>query len=170
MCMKKIMGIICLEMIIFIALIYYIQNRSYPLIEAQDLNIRVVHITGAINQPGTYKVKDTMTLNELIAYAGPLLPSADLSHIQLFETIEKQAYHIPFYKSVEEQKKNTYKVNLNEANITLLKTIPGMTDVRLEHFLAYRVQVKIIYDIKELLNVKYIGQKTFDEMSDYVTV
>ena len=64
----------------------------------------------------------------------------------------------------------TFPVNLNTATLEQLDTVPGIGEVIAERILAYRESVGQFQTVEELLNVKGIGEKTLQEMREYLTV
>ena len=63
-----------------------------------------------------------------------------------------------------------FPVDLNTADATLLDTVPGIGDVIAGRIIEYRNSVGKFKTVDELLNVKGIGEKTLEEMRDYLTV
>lgn len=167
--MKKVVLLLVMEILIFLSLIFYI-NKSNDDIKHTTAEVLVaVEIQGAIKQPGFYWLPKDISVAELIYFAGGLLPNADIKQINLHEKIAEKMYDIPYFKT-SSQSDYIVKINLNQATIDQLRTIPSMSSQRLENFIAYRVKVKTIYQIEELLNVAGIGEATFEKMKLYVTV
>ena len=60
-----------------------------------------------------------------------------------------------------------FQYNLNEVNYNTLITIPGITETRAINILTYREQNNKFNSVEELLNVKGIGEVTYDKIKDY---
>lgn len=63
-----------------------------------------------------------------------------------------------------------FPVDLNTADAALLDTVPGIGEVIAGRIIEYRNSVGKFKTVDELLNVKGIGEKTLEEMRDYLTV
>jgi competence protein ComEA len=64
----------------------------------------------------------------------------------------------------------TEKVNLNTATIDQLQTLPGIGPAMAKKVLEYRTKVGKFTKIEEILNVKGIGEKRFQQMKDRLVV
>ena len=77
-------------------------------------------LTGEVVYPGTYEFVKSISLMELLEIAGGLLPSADVSGLELSEVITKtKKVMIP-----KKQEAIDLRININEASIETLLTIP----------------------------------------------
>ena len=63
-----------------------------------------------------------------------------------------------------------FAVDLNTADAALLDTVPGIGEVIAGRIIEYRNSVGKFKTVDELLNIKGIGEKTLEEMRDYLTV
>lgn len=70
-------------------------------------------------------------------------------------------------QSVEDQGD---KININTADATELDKLPNIGPAKADDILSYRESQGGFSSIEELKNVKGIGDKTFEEMKDLVTV
>ena len=61
-------------------------------------------------------------------------------------------------------------VNLNTATLAELDTLPGVGEVIAERILAYREAHGNFTEIEQLMEVDGIGEKTFAELKDHVTL
>jgi len=62
------------------------------------------------------------------------------------------------------------KVNLNTASAEQLETLPGVGPALAKRIIEHRTKAGKFTKIEELLNVKGIGEKTFQRMKDRLTV
>ena len=60
-------------------------------------------------------------------------------------------------------------VNINTASLDQLKTLPGIGDSKAEDIINYRKQ-KPFTKIEDLMEVKGIGEATFEKLKPYITV
>ena len=66
-------------------------------------------------------------------------------------------------KKNENRAEQTEMINLNTADKHTLMQLTGIGEVKAEAILAYRAQQGKFYSIEELMNVKGIGEKTFEK-------
>jgi len=115
-----------------------------------------VYIGGAVANPGTYSLKVGDTLQMLLSDAG-IEPDANLSHVKLY---------IP--REGEEQ--SPQKIDINRAEPWLLQALPGIGEVRAQAIMGYRNEHGLFRRIEDLLKVSGIGEGTFENIKDYITV
>ncbi|MBQ5716771.1 MAG: helix-hairpin-helix domain-containing protein, partial [Clostridia bacterium] len=61
-------------------------------------------------------------------------------------------------------------ININLATIETLKQLKGIGDVKAQAIIDYRNENGRFKNINEILNVKGIGEKTFEKIKDHITV
>jgi competence protein ComEA len=115
-----------------------------------------VYIGGAVINPGIYSLMEGETLQALLSDVG-LEPDADLDHI---------AIYIP----EEGEGQSPQKVDINRAESWLLEALPGVGKTRAEDIVDYRNENGEFKQIEDLLQVKGIGEKTFDGIKGNITV
>lgn len=144
-----------------------------------------VDISGAVKNPGVYKVKSKTRLVFLIDKAGGLTKNADLDAINQASYVEDGAKIIIPKKGENGGTGGTTgmdsegsendgvsaqgKININQASASELTAIPGVGTVIAQRIVEYRngARFKSIEDIK---NVKGIGEATFEKMKSHITV
>jgi len=62
------------------------------------------------------------------------------------------------------------KININTADATELDKLPNIGPARAADIISYREENGGFQSIEELKNIKGIGDKTFEEMKDLVTI
>ncbi len=141
-----------------------------------------VDISGAVNNPGVYKVsKDTRLVN-LIDKAGGLKENADLDAINQAAYVEDGSkIIIPEVGSssnsnaeVASTSEGTTtstngKININQASVDELTSLPGVGAVIAQRIIDYRASSRFA-SIEDIKNVKGIGDATFEKMKDQITV
>jgi len=113
-------------------------------------------IGGAVANPGIYSLREDDTLQTLLAHAG-VEPDADLSHIKIYIPREGEA-NLP------------QKIDINRAEPWLLEALPGIGETRAQDIVDYRNENGPLKRIEDLLQVKGIGEGTFEKIKDYITV
>ena len=115
-----------------------------------------VYIGGAVASPGIYPLKEGDTIQALLLDTG-VEPDADLSHIEIYIPREGEA-SLP------------QKIDLNRAEPWLLEALPGIGETRAQAIVDYRDENDPFKRIEDLLQVKGIGEGTFEKIKDYITV
>jgi len=115
-----------------------------------------IYIGGAVANPGIYSLKEGDTVQTLLLDAG-IEPNADLSHIEIY---------IP----QEGETQSPQKIDINRAEPWLLEALPGIGETRAQAIVDYRSENGLFKRIEDLLKVKGIGQGTFAQIKDCITV
>ena len=115
-----------------------------------------LYIGGAVANPGIYSLNEGDTLQMLLSDAG-IEPDADLNHIEIYIPREGEA-SLP------------QKIDINRAEPWLLEALPGIGETRAQDIVDYREENGPFKRIEDLLQVKGIGEGTFDKIKDYITV
>jgi competence protein ComEA len=116
-----------------------------------------IYIDGAVTRPGWYPAYEYSTINDLILSAGGLTDGADTSTIKL---------HMPTINENNESQ----KISINRADAWLLDALPGIGPTSAQKIIDYREANGPFISVYELLLVSGIGQSTFDDMKDLITV
>lgn len=149
-------------------------------IESSDENSQelYVHISGAVKNPGLYKMTPGSRIADAIDEAGGSLPDANLDAINLARKLndEDKIYLPTVDEEVPSEINSTTSspsssgslININSADKSTLTNIPGVGDKTADKIIDYRekTQFKSIEDIK---NVDGIGDKKFENMKDFIT-
>ncbi len=61
------------------------------------------------------------------------------------------------------------KININTANVELLMELNGIGEVKANAIIEYRTNYGDFASLEEIMNVKGIGEKTFEKIKDYIT-
>ncbi|WP_130806571.1 helix-hairpin-helix domain-containing protein [Senegalia massiliensis] len=145
----------------------------------------VIHISGAVNKSGIFTLKSNSRVNDAVLAAGGLTDEADIDRINLAKKInDEEKIHI--YKIGEEQltqdtntstnindldstEENLEKVNINTADITLLESLPGIGKIKANNIIEYRKNSNF-KNIEDIMNVDGIGEKTFQNIKNKLTI
>jgi competence protein ComEA len=154
--------------IILCAIGYYFINK--PVESSEEYNYKkntiTVKLEGSVLYPNSYEVLIGTSLKDLIEKAGGLLENADTADINLNQKLEdNKTINIPGTIDIISE-----KVNINKANFQDLLSIPYISERIASSIIIYRQTNGLFNSIEELLNVKYIGNATFDKIKDYVTI
>jgi len=116
-----------------------------------------IYIGGAITSPGFYPLKAGDSLEALIQAAGGTTSSANLSRLKL-------------YISEVGEEEQPQKINLNRAEVWLLKALPGIGETLAQRIVDYRHQNGPFHNIREIVKVAGIGTTTYEQIKHLITV
>ncbi len=165
--------------------IFYNANDSELLIEAEtkdkaitDASEKpaqtiVVHITGAVKNPGVVRLSSESRLIEAIEEVGGLMDNADQNSVNLARRLkdEEQIYICEIGELVNQGPgQSDGRVNINTASLEELKKLPGVGDVIGQGIVDYREKNGSFTDLEELKNVNRIGEKIYQGLSDLITL
>ena len=163
------------------------ENNSAMQIEIPPV---IIHIAGAVKNPGVYQLKPTDRIVDAVKIAGGAAEEANLDLINLAALLEDGQKIIVPYKAYsetgEEINANTYnqvvsayssspgstsaKININTANATMLQTLSGIGPVLSGRIIEYRNQNGLFGVIDDIKDVSGIGEKKFEGIKDLICV
>ncbi len=147
----------------------------------------IIHISGAVKNPGVYQLKSTERVIDAVKIAGGAIEEANLDAINLAALLrDGQKIIIPYKISKnpdEENDDNIYiniedmysssttdKININTANSNILQTLPGIGPVLSERIIEYRNQNGLFGIIDDIKDVSGIGEKKFEGIKELICV
>ena len=150
----------------------------------------IIHIAGAVKNPGVYQLKPTDRIVDAVKIAGGATEEANLDLINLAALLKDgQKIIIPYktYNETEEvNSANIYshgasvtssspvssseKININTADATMLQTLSGIGPVLSERIIEYRNQNGLFGVIDDIKDVSGIGEKKFEGIKDLICV
>ena len=127
----------------------------------------IVELKGAVKIPGLYSTYKGVLLFELINQAGGLLNNADLSNINLVQSINNNtSIEIPYVSNNSETIK---KININTASLSELMTLNGIGESKALKIIEYRKSYSFT-SIEDIMNVGGIGEEIYSNIKDFITV
>ena len=163
---------------------------SATVLGASDTNITkpeqyiYVQISGAIKTPQVAKLKKDTRVFELIDTSGGFTDDASDAYINKILNLARvvtdgEKLYIPFAieelqsdfatKYTASSEENTI-VNINTANKQQLTTLPQVGDSTAEKIIDYRTKNGGFKSIDEIKNVSGIGDKTFEDFKDLISI
>lgn len=137
----------------------------------------VVHLAGAVVQPGLLRLAVGSRLGEAIIVAGGETEDADLDHVNLAVTLQDgQRYYIPRIGeaaaegATDGQISSDGKVNINLADAETLATLPQIGEVRAQAIIAYREKNGNYQKTEDIMQVAGIGESIYAAIADSITV
>lgn len=147
-----------------------------------------VDIGGCVYNPGVYKVSQGTRLFEVIEKAGGLTEDADTNNLNRAEAVydgQKILIYSVNNEAIDGETTNSVgngttvdntlnvsqgKININTADFDKLQEIPGVGPSTAQKIIDYRQNVSRFSAIEDIKNVSGIGDKTFENMKEYITV
>ena len=142
-------------------------------------NTIVVEIKGEVMNPDVYTLNVGSIIKDLIEMAGGLTKEADISNINRAKEISNHELIIirnindvnieeeVDYSEINEDSDDG-KISINDSDISKLKEIPGIGEVKANSIILYREKNNGFKSIEELKNVDGIGEKTFEKIKDSI--
>jgi competence protein ComEA len=141
----------------------------------------VVHVGGAVAQPGVYELPHGSRIQDAIQAAGGARPQAALEGLNLAAPLEDGA-QVYILSENETQPPGTTTggfpsrsggvelVNINTATQAELEKLPGIGPTRAASIIAYRQEHGPFASIEAIQEVEGIGEGVFEEIKDLITV
>jgi competence protein ComEA len=132
----------------------------------------VIHLTGAVNREGVFRLKAGDRLLDALILAGGARPTADLSSLNLAEPLKDGAKIVIPEKIYLKITNNpaTDVVSLNSANEEQLDALPGIGKSTAKQIIDYRQKHGPFAKIEQLLEIPRFGKAKLDRMKDKITL
>jgi competence protein ComEA len=137
----------------------------------------VVHVVGAVRQPGLYRLREGSRVDDAIHRAGGPKPKAALELVNLASPVaDGQQVVVPLRGSEGPTPAGSTAVpgtpggvvHLNSATLEELDTLPGVGPITAQKILDYRTANGAFSSIDELDAVPGIGPSTLEELRPLV--
>lgn len=150
-----------------------------------------VDVKGEVKVPGVYKLNSSNRVIDAIKKGEGLTENADTSCINLSKLLtDEMVIIIPSKNEVKEveckkidecikngetpskgkDSEDDNKISINNATLDELMTIPKIGESKAKTIIEYREKNNGFKSLEELLNISGIGQKTLDEIKEYITL
>lgn len=147
------------------------------------LKVLLIHVAGAVVRPGVYELPVGARVADAVQLAGGAQADADLDRLNLAAKVaDGQRVRVSLrgeplgdagaMASGEGAADGSDGglVNLNTANLTQLETLPGVGPATAAKIVTYRQERGGFKSVRDLLNIRGIGEARFAELRDRVTV
>jgi competence protein ComEA len=133
-----------------------------------------VHVLGAVERPGLYELREGDRAVDAVAAAGGFLDTADQAQLNLARfVVDGEQIVVPVIGEVPAAAPGVGsqgKVNINTADAAALETLPRVGPAMADRIIAWREANGRFTAVEDLLGVTGIGDKTFEQLKDLVTV
>ena len=141
----------------------------------------MIHLAGAVFQPGLYRVKKGSRLGEMLQDKN-LMAQADISNMNLARPVsDGERILIPLKSTAIQRDFESSSVpldssdsrlslfNINRAAAFELSTLPGIGQVLAGRIVEYRREFGSFKTKEELKKVRGIGEKRFEKIKDLIS-
>ncbi|MEO7147240.1 MAG: helix-hairpin-helix domain-containing protein [Terrimesophilobacter sp.] len=134
-----------------------------------------VHILGEVNTPGLYQFREGDRAIDAVAAAGGFTENADRRQLNLARFLsDGEQIFVPAEgetpASGAPSGATGGKVNLNTADAAALEGLPRVGPAMAQRIIAWRDSNGRFASVEDLLSVTGIGDKTFAQLKDLVTI
>lgn len=141
----------------------------------QKETVVIVDVKGEVKNPGVYELTEGDRVKDAIEMAGGINAQGEENGVNLAERLyDEMVIYVP--KEGEEVEfagggdKEGEKVDLNRADQTELETLPGIGPAKAKAIIRYREEHGLFQSPEEIKQVSGIGEKSFEQLQDLVTV
>lgn len=134
-----------------------------------------VHVIGAVERPGLFALRDGDRVVDAIAAAGGFTDSADQTQVNLARFVsDGEQLAVPVVGAGPPVTAGAgaagAKVNLNTADFTTLETLPRVGPAMAQRIIDWRTSKGRFSSVEDLMSVTGVGDKTFEQLKELVTV
>ena len=144
----------------------------------------VVHIVGAVLEPGVYSLPIKSRQQDAIEAAGGFLPNANPQALNLAAPLQDGDRIVvptipsdtptpatsPSKSTIVELPSSNTLININTASQADLENLPGIGPVKAQTIIAYRESNGFFGLIEDIQKVPGIGPKTFENLKSLIAV
>jgi len=160
-----ILSVIIITISGVVLIVMYNRSKSPVEITITDGPLVLVNVRGEVRNPGFYRLDIGYSISDAIASAGGFTAYAADDYIDQYELLQNRAYiYVPSKADAPQ------RINLNTAEMWLLDALPGIGEALAQQIILHRSTYGPFTAIEELTNVSGIGDSTFDELKDKITI
>lgn len=142
--------------------------------ETEQEHTLIVHVCGAVANPGVYTMKPEDRVYHAIEAAGGVLPQADGDRLNQAETLtDGMQLYVPFQgeeKGSPSEDKEETGVNINQASKEELMTLPGIGESKAEAIIAYRQEHGDFKQPEDLTNISGIKNGVYEKIKGQIRI
>jgi competence protein ComEA len=165
-----------------LVLLFMNQPPGYPieLLPPPTEGLISVHVSGAVAEPGVYRLPSGALAQQAVDAAGGILETANLDLINLAARLEDgQQVHVPLIRASEEAAASDSiapptpygdRININTASAPELEQLPGIGPALAQSIIEFREQHGLFQSLDDLMDVPGIGPAKLANLRDLVSL
>src|SRR5438128_5703242 len=130
----------------------------------------LVHVVGAVENPGLYRLPRGDRVFDAIAAAGGLSPDADLSKLPNLAGRLKDGEQVKVGFAKTSSGTVIVRTNLNTATLEELETVPGFTPAFAQECIDYRTNFGGFQNARELVDILGMSEAEYVIVRRYLTL
>ncbi len=130
----------------------------------------LVHVIGAVENPGLYRVPRGGRVYDAIAAAGGLSPDADVTRLPNLAGRLKDGEQVKVAFAKTTSGTAITRTNLNTATIDELETIPGFSEAFAQDVIDYRTNFGGFQNTRELVDILGMSEAEYAIARRYLTL
>lgn len=149
-----------------------VEDIPYASAEAEPASI-YVHVFGAVEQEGLYRLADGARVVDVVAAAGGMSAGADIGAVNLARRLtDGEQLYVPVAgeSPAPQAAAGDGRVNLNTADAAALDQLPRIGPALAQRILDWREANGRFSSVEDLLAVPGIGEKMLAALREMVTV
>lgn len=138
-----------------------------------ETNFIVVHVAGAVQNPGIYTLQEGQRVDDALNMAGVTPEAAidDLNRAALLTDGQKIVVKSKMEKMQQEvEDLEEHKINLNRASLQELIMLPGIGEVKAQAIITYRQQHGEFQSVEQVQQVNGIGSAIYSQIAGLICV
>lgn len=148
----------------------------------KEKEICVVHVCGAVQNPGVYTLEEGSRIYQAVEAAGGFTQKAGADYLNQADRIsDGMKIYVPNLDELQDMAWQEISgsvsgdaedglVNINTADEALLCTLSGVGSSRAKSIIAYRQEYGPFQKIEDIMNVEGIKEGLFQKIRDNITV
>jgi competence protein ComEA len=150
-------------------------NNNRPVLTNPALDVPppsglLVHVIGAVENPGLYRVPRGGRVYDAIAAAGGLSPDADLTKLPNLAGRLKDGEQVKVAFAKTTSGTVITRTNLNTATLEELVTVPGFTEAFAQDVIDYRTNFGGFQNTRELVDILGMSEADYVIARRYLTL
>ncbi len=146
-------------------------TEDNPVIE----DYAIVDVKGQVREPGVYEVEHTSRVDDVIALAGGFTEKADDTQVNKAQKVhDEMVIYVPGvdegYQAEQVTSVADQLIRINVATKDEITELPGIGPSKADAILQYREEYGHFTDINDLLQVNGIGEKTLENIKQYIQI
>ena len=143
-------------------------------VSAEIPELIMVHVCGAVNEPGVVALEQGSRAVDAIASAGGMTAQADAAYINLAAVVQDgEQLYVPTYEETflwEAAEAKANLININTATLEQLCTLPGIGESKAADIIAYREKYGAFGDKADIMEVSGIKESLYTKIEALIIV